>query len=172
MIIKEVIKTILLTKYREFLMSWFSELFTLAGSLFKKIDIDQEPQLIKMEHFPFSGFSYMSWCGNIIYRKDKYSTIKDSSLWHEKIHILQAYKNYNKWYQFYLSYLKYWITGNPLIHPAISAYYTIPYEMEAYANQDNPNYQVTKDSYKRYIIKNRKDTYRKNKPWIKYLKNL
>lgn len=173
MIIKEVIKTIVVTKYRELLMSWFSELFTLAGSLFKDIDQKEEPKLIQMKYFPFNGFSYMSWCGNIIYKKDRYANIKEQSLWHEKIHILQAAKSYKRWYQFYLSYLKYWIKGNPISNPSISAYYTIPYEMEAYANEDNPNYQVTKDSYKRYIIKDRKNTFRKNRSnWIKFIKQL
>lgn len=173
MIIKEVIKTVVLTKYREFLMSWFSELLSLAKDLFKKTNGDLESKLIKMEHFPFDGYSYMSWCGNIIYKKDKYANIKAESLWHETIHKLQAFKNYTRWYQYYLDYLKYWIKGNPLINPSYSAYYTIPFEMEAYANQDNPLYTVTKDSYKKYIINNRKSTYRKNRSnWIQYLKSL
>lgn len=170
MIITQVIKTVALTKYREFLMSWFSELFSLARDLFKNTEKDGESELIKMEHFPFNGFSYMSWCGNIIYRKDRYANIGTTPLWHETIHKLQAANNFKKWYQYYLSYVKYWIKGNPF---SDSAYYTIPYEMEAYANQDNPNYVVTKDSYKRYIIKDRQKTYKKYETnWIKYIKTL
>lgn len=52
--------------------------------------------------------------------------------------------------------------GNPIIHPASSAYYTIPYEMEAYANQHNKEYI---DNYHGqflhcYVIKDRKKTYK------------
>lgn len=145
------------------------EIFKLAKDLFKKTEV-KEPQLIKMKHFPFEGFSYMSWCGNIIYRKDKYAKISKVSLWHETIHILEATR-FKRWIWFYLSYLWEWIKGNPF--KGKSAYYTIPYEMEAYANQDNPNYVVTKDSYKRYVIKNRTKIYKQNKSrWIQYLKSL
>ena len=116
-----------------------------------------------MKYFPFDGYSYMSWCGNIIYKKDRYANINSISLRHETIHKFQAGKNYSRWYRYYLKYLWYWIIGNPFSR---SSYYTIPFEIEAYANEDNLDYEVTKDSYKKYIIKDRKSTYNKNrKTW-------
>lgn len=48
-----------------------------------------------------------------------------------------------------------WVKGNPICHPASSAYYTIPYEMEAYANEGNPDYPVNYNgnNLSRYKIK-------------------
>jgi len=45
--------------------------------------------------------------------------------------------------------------------------------MEAYANENNPDYVVTKNSWKRYEIKDRKKTYKQHmKDWKQYCKNL
>lgn len=147
-----------------------TELFCLAKQLFNKIDLSQGSKLIKMKYFPFDGYSYMSWCGNIIYKKDRYANINSISLRHETIHKFQAGKNYSRWYRYYLKYLWYWIIGNPFSR---SSYYTIPFEIEAYANEDNLDYEVTKDSYKKYIIKDRKSTYNKNrKTWKQFIKTI
>lgn len=68
-----------------------------------------------------------------------------------------------------------WIKGNPIIYPASSAYYTIPYEMEAYANDDNFDYLKTRkpEDLDKYKIKDRKKTYKANKKnWRQYLKTI
>lgn len=119
------------------------ELFKLVKNLFKKIDINKPCQLVKMKYIPFGRFDYMAWCGDIIYKEDRYSIISQEDLWHETIHKLQAYYRYKRWYRYYLNYLGQWIRYG-------FKYSKIPYEKEAYANQHNPNYQVTKDSYKQY----------------------
>jgi hypothetical protein len=57
--------------------------------------------------------------------------------------------------------------------PASAAYYTIPFEMEAYGNEHNPNYKVTANSWKKYEIENRKEIYNKYKyNWREFCKNL
>lgn len=121
-----------------------------------------------MDHYPFSGYSAMSWCGYILTKK-KESNIKTTTWNHENIHLQQA-KNKGSWLKYYTDYVWEWIKGNPITYPASSAYYTIPYEMEAYANEDKSDYEINTNKYK---IKNRKKTYRENKKnWFNYIKNL
>lgn len=140
----------------------------------------KEVELMGMNHFPFSGYKYMMWCGKMIYRngmiekrKKEWGTAKfETSKRHEGYHLDQA-KQFGSWLAYYWQYFKYWIKGNPIIYPASSAYYTIPFEMEAYANENNPDYVVTKNSWKRYEIKDRKKTYKQHmKDWKQYCKNL
>ena len=128
-----------------------------------------------MKHFPFQGYSAMSWCGKVITRKDN---VSDKVLNHERMHLEQALKLVENDKQktrlkYYWQYLKYWIKGNPIMAPASSAYYTIPFEMEAYGNEHNSDYKVTANSWKKYEIENRKETYKKYRDnWRNYCKNL
>lgn len=63
-----------------------------------------------------------------------------------------------------------------MIHPSSGAYYTIPYEIEAYANQDNFNYLSTRKhtDINKYRIKDRKKTYEKygRIEFLNYIKTL
>lgn len=93
-----------------------------------------------MDHYPFSGYSAMSWCGYILTKK-KESDIKTTTWNHENIHLQQA-KDKGSWLKYYADYVQEWIKGNPITYPASSAYYTIPYEMEAYANEDKSDYEI------------------------------
>ena len=117
----------------------------------------------------------MSWCGKIITRKDK---VNKTVINHERIHLEQALQlakqeKSSSWLTYYWQYLKYWIKGNPLIAPASSAYYTIPFEMEAYGNEHDFDYKVTENSWKKYEIKNRKKIFKENRHrWRQYCKNL
>ena len=43
------------------------ELIKLIKMLFTPIKDVNELNLIGMKHFPFKGYKYMMWCGNIIY---------------------------------------------------------------------------------------------------------
>lgn len=151
----------------------FGELITLAKMLFGKTEYRQ-PTVLVMKHFPFKGFSAMMWCGYIVTRKKDYE-LSDKTMRHEEIHIQQAYR-YSHWYKYYLRYLWEWLKGNPIIHPAIGAYMTIPFEMEAYANVHRLSYIATPDTLQRYVIKNRKKTYRKYhgnlKQWVAYIQTL
>lgn len=159
------------------------ELIQLVKMLFSGKPSDfSKPQMLEMKHFPFSGYKYMMWCGRMIYRSSRRDAILSEvgtskhkrSVTHETIHLRQA-QVCGTWVKYYLKYLAEWLRGNPLIHPSSGAYYTIPFEMEAYANEDNPAYAELYDgSFLRlYRIKNRKKTYRKYKSeWKTYLKQL
>lgn len=146
------------------------ELWYLIKALFNPLT--DQIEVVKMKYFPFPGYSAMSWCGKIITKRDK---VSDKAINHEKIHLEQALQiakqeNTNTWLTYYWQYLKYWIKGNPFSE---SAYYTIPFEMEAYGNEHDFNYKVTKDSWKKYEIKDIKEIYKKHRDnWREFCKNL
>lgn len=148
------------------------ELWFLIKALFSPLS--DQVEVVQMKYFPFQGYSAMSWCGKIITRKDT----SDRIINHERIHLEQALQlakqeKSSSWLTYYWQYLKYWIKGNPLIAPASSAYYTIPFEMEAYGNEHDFNYKVTENSWKKYEIKNRKKVFKENRHrWRYYCKNL
>lgn len=69
---------------------------------------------------------------------------------HERIHLVQQRE---LWViPFYVLYVLFWLRG--LFKKDVSAYLSIPFEREAYMNQDNPGYL----------------NYRKPFDWIKYRK--
>ena len=127
-------------------------------------------EIVKMNHFPFQGYLAMTWCGKIITRKpEKISAVVKN---HERIHLWQALQ-YKSWLDYYWQYLKYWVKGGPIMAPASAAYYTIPFEMEAYGNEHNFDYKVTANSWKKYEIENRKETYKKYRDnWREFCRSL
>lgn len=140
----------------------------LAKMLFHRTSEQKKLELVVTKHFPFKGYKCMMWCGRIVARK--YIEVSETTKRHERIHLRQA-KLYSHWWKYYLRYVWEWLKGNPLTHPSQSAYYTIPFEMEAYGNEHKLVYIPTKDSVKRYTIKNRKATYREHrKNWRVYCK--
>lgn len=146
------------------------ELWILIKMLFERTDKQREVEMLEMKHFPFKGYRYMMWCARIITRK--LQQMSRTSRNHENTHLGQS-KQYRYYWQYYLVYLWEWLKGNPIIHPSQSAYYTSPFEMEAYANEDNDAYTPTKESIKKYKIKNRKATYREHRDnWKEYCKSL
>lgn len=156
-------------------MSAIKELWWLAKQLFKDNPKDRDEVTYKqMQHFPFAGYSAMSWCGYLVTRKDE-SSISESTRTHETIHLKQAQIK-GSWIKFYLSYLKEWLKGNPIIHPSQSAYYTIPYEAEAYANQYRPSYPKNYDgsNLSKYTFKNRKSLYKSygKQGYLQYIRSL
>lgn len=153
-------------------MNWLKETWWIVKQLFTKVKADKV-EYKHMDHYPFSGYSAMSWCGYLLSRKPE-SQIKPTTWNHENIHLYEA-KDKKRWISYYWSYVWEWIKGNPIIYPASSAYYTIPYEMEAYANDDNFDYLKTRKSedLDKYKIKDRKKTYKANKKnWRQYLKTI
>lgn len=132
-------------------------------------------EIVKLKYFPIGTYSAMSWCGKLITRRD-YVVKRTKN--HENIHLKQALKivedkKCKTWLTYYFWYLIFWILGNPLAKPHKAAYYTNPFEMEAFANDDNPDYIVTKDSWKKYKIKNRKQTYIEHQDdWRSYCKTI
>lgn len=80
---------------------------------------------------------------------------------HETIHVRQAESTSNSWFIFYLKYLFQWLHNLPLIFINIHAPYKfMPFELEAYANQDNWGYCLGKceawKAYKKLTMKERK----------------
>ena len=95
---------------------------------------------------------------------------------HEYGHVVQAQATGNSWIKFYASYYWNWLLENPIIAPASSAYYTNPYEVEAYAQECNPEYwkNYTKENlFSKYSLKNGKNLYRCNRDnWYEFVRNL
>lgn len=132
-------------------------------------------EIITMKHFPFNGFNAMSWCGKIITRNLEY--LDDTTIRHETTHLKQA-QQYNSWFAYYLSYLFEWLKGNPFKKPYISAYYTIPFEVEAYANENHIHYNNEYDKTllkTKYTFKKRKElflNFASLSEWKNFIKNL
>jgi hypothetical protein len=60
---------------------------------------------------------------------------------HETIHVRQAESTHDSWFLFYLRYVWEWICNLPLIFVKFhAAYKFMPFEIEAYLNQDNWGY--------------------------------
>lgn len=162
------------------------EIITLIKMLFTSKPSDFfEVELMPMKHFPFKGYKYMMWCGRIVYRKENEEKVKNEinteigrrSIRHETLHLRQA-ENHgkNSWVRYYWRYLVEWIRGNPIIHPASSAYYTIPFEVEAYALEEIEGAELYYDTNllkSKYTLENRKQTYRDHRDnWKNYVKTL
>ena len=56
-------------------MNWFKETWWLVKQLFTTTKNKDKVQYKHMDHYPFSGYSAMSWCGYILTKK-KESNIK------------------------------------------------------------------------------------------------
>lgn len=150
-------------------MSKIKELWKLGKMLFTKPELINKMEVVYMDHFPFKGYSAMSWCGNCIVRSDYNKPIEDTILKHEQIHLQQGVRE-GSWIKFYLKYVWEWIKGDPIMSPASSAYRTIPYEVEAYANDDNKDYVIL--PIKSFKIVNRKKTYKEHRDnWKQWLKD-
>ena len=68
---------------------------------------------------------------------------------HERIHMIQAESFKLKYFTFYLVYIWFWIKNLFKYGFNKQAYYEIPFEREAYANEENFEYAETK--WKDYI---------------------
>lgn len=152
-------------------MSWLSETFFFVKTLFTEKPKSRDKLTMKcMEHYPFKGYKYMMWCGYVIYRKDNEDNIKKEKrtfkwkrdMRHETIHLMQA-KDCSKttFFSYYFQYLWQWIIGNPFLKDNI-AYYTSPFEMEAYACEDETYYVEGREIEEHkfyYIIPNKRKEY-------------
>lgn len=131
--------------------------------------------ILVMKYFPLPCFTALSWCGHIIVRD--LNEINKTLMNHEAIHLRQAQIS-GTWIKYYISYLIEWFKGNPFKEPYMSAYYTNPYEMEAYANEEDQNYinEYNKININKYFINDRKTTYIKQgenfSSWKKYIKTI
>ena len=167
------------------------ELWILVQLLFKSkpSEIVGKPlELVVMKSYPFEGFTFMSWCGKVILREENRALIERflqtkagiESQTHEYGHAIQAVSEHgDNWVRYHLSYFWHWLCENPIINPASSAYYTNRYEVEAYAQQHNPEYwnNYTRTNLRsKYTIKNGKKKYkelgRNPSLWKEYVKTL
>lgn len=77
-------------------MNWFKETWWLVKQLFTTTKNKDKVQYKHMDHYPFSGYSAMNWCGYILTKK-KESDIKTTTWNHENIHLqMEAYANEDK----------------------------------------------------------------------------
>lgn len=138
------------------------ELFYLIKLLFTRIPNSLE--IVRLNHFPFKGYVAMMWCGRLITKQDYIPAIVEN---HELIHLKQAQVK-GSWIKYYLSYLYQYLKRLP---GSKKAYYTNPYEVEAYANEQN--FKYTQDYNKEEIRKYRNIAYISDiKEWIRYIKTL
>lgn len=169
------------------MFTFIKELWQMVKMLFTSKPKDYtHVEFMEMDKFPVSGYKYMMWCGKMIYNsknkekieKEKATEIYIKNITHETIHLKQAQiKGKNSWLRYYLIYVWEWLKGNPITAPQKSAYYTIPFEMEAYANEEDFNYPLNYDGkyLHCYNVKNRKKTYRKygnSRAWKEYIKTI
>jgi len=102
----------------------------------------------KKAHFLLPTFKAITWFGIIRCQSksdveliNKTDTIDGKLKCHETIHVRQAESKKNSWLRFYLAYLWQWICNLPLM--TINIYFPykfIPFELEAYANEENYTY--------------------------------
>jgi len=125
---------------------------------------------IKWNNFiPFIGYLAITFFGKMWMRnstKERWERyIKDGqaayAINHEMIHVKQAVSTNNSWWEFYVLYIWYWLKA--IFRGFTFAYKMNPFEMEAYANENDLNYIATHSGgavrwkvYKTIPIKTRK----------------
>ena len=62
---------------------------------------------------------------------------------HERIHMIQAESFKTKYFGFYCYYIGYWVKNLFIYGPNMNAYHNIPFEREAYQNENDFNYSET-----------------------------
>lgn len=134
-------------------------------------------EVLPMDHFPFIGFSAMSWCGKIIHRKGS-SSVNAITMNHEKIHVMQAcYYANDSWLVYYWLYLWEYLKRGFFV-PMTANYYCSKFESEAYANESNMDYceYYNLTSINKYSIKGAKKLYMHlggtSTAWKEYVKLL
>lgn len=58
-------------------MNWFKETWWLVKQLFTTTKNKDKVQYKHMDHYPFSGYSAMSWCGYILTKKKTGKTTEE-----------------------------------------------------------------------------------------------
>lgn len=168
------------------------ELWILIKMLFTEKPSDMlkrnDLELVVMNHFPFKTHRYMMWCGKVICRPNKQplmrrflsSIASKNSVTHEYGHGRQAESEHGDNYpRYYLNYFWHWIKHCPWMAPSSACYYLNRYEVEAYAQEDNPDYWMyyhRGNLRGKYSIKNAKKIWKElggtSKAWKAYIKTL
>lgn len=164
------------------MFTFIKETFNLVKWLFcsKPTDSDELVETVT-KYYPI-GSKYMMWCGRLVYKestKDLIDSQRETEMFkrdinHETIHLKQAQKK-KWWLCFYINYGWQWLIGNPFWKPFESAYYTNPYEMEAYGNDEDYDYPKNYDGsfLHCYKLKKRKKTYKEHEDnWDEYCQSI
>jgi hypothetical protein len=87
---------------------------------------------------PPAGFAAITLFG-VIFARKKYKPVSRKLINHEEIHKAQA-KDFGGWIIFYIVYLYCWVRNLFKYGFTKEAYYKIPFEIEAYANEGDFEY--------------------------------
>ena len=105
--------------------------------------------------FPPKGTNAFAGINKIIVRGDKqhlinfyFSSFGSRVLNHEYIHIIQG--RTLGWFRFYFLYLKFYFKGLIKFRNHEKAEHSIPFEVEAYANEDKEYYKTSWQDYNIY----------------------
>ena len=130
--------------------TWIGETWYLVKTLFSRMPKEGGLEIVQMKYYPWSGYSAMSWAGKLITRKSPEEVSWTTKI-HEGIHLQQARMMGKTWFPFYLRYLGEYLVNLLFTWTGPSgSYFLISVEKQAYGNQENPEYQATKENLKKY----------------------
>ena len=124
---------------------------------------------------PFPGYLAMTFFGKMWIRKSNKQKWQNYIKWgksnivlnHELIHVKQSISTNNSWWKFYLLYIWEWFKANPLFNGFKFAYKMNPFELEAYANENDLDYNIANKNgaiqwkqFKTISIKQRKQLWK------------
>lgn len=106
-------------------------------------------KVIPNKFIPFRGYLAINLFGVVFIRRNKDWWNKNKNtryikivLNHERIHTIQANRYKTKWLAFYIIYLYHWIINLFRYNfNNTAAYYSIPFEIEAFKNETNFDYK-------------------------------
>lgn len=146
----------------------------------KKPSEIQNPE-IKFGCIPPKGYLAISWFGKIYINKKnkeywkKYPDyLKNITIKHEKIHIMQAERTHNSWFCFYCKYIWFWLKAMFLCKFKNSiAYYCNPFEVEAYMHENNRFYNIyLHEVYQKIPVAVYVKLFKKSKNFSVFIKNI
>lgn len=139
-------------------------------------------KIVSNHLIPFSGYSAITFFGRVYMRKTKEwienwlatSPTAKRTMNHERIHFLQKNTMWTKtWVVYYALYIWYWLKLFICTLNNTMAYKTNPMELEAYVNQDDYSYSMSKWHDYVYSNKVRKKIFKERyEPWKEDRKDL
>ena len=108
----------------------------------------QHIQIETSRFLPPKGYYAITFFGKILIREHNAENWKRNfetksgkiMLNHEWIHVRQAVSTHNSWICFYIRYVFYYLKNRPLRNGQRFAYYTNPFEVEAYSFEADLSY--------------------------------
>lgn len=136
---------------------------------------------IKFGCIPSKGYLAIMWFGKIYINKksreywEKYPDyLKNITIKHEKIHIMQAEKTRNSWFCFYCKYIWFWLKAMFLSGFKNSiAYYCNPFEVEAFLHENDRFYNIyLHEVYQKIPVAVYVKLFKKSKNFSVFIKNI